>query len=181
MDYSVKELAGKTLGVVGAGELGRAVASVGLAFGMNVKYALFPERHSFSHDNRLEFKALLQQSDIVSLHCPLTKDNVNLIDKKELKLMKSTAILINTARGKLVNEVSLRDALIKGEIGGAGLDVLSQEPPCEGNTLLDDSLPNLIITPHTAWISLEARQRLVEQVAGTVGQFLKGEKINSVC
>ncbi|MEC8213279.1 MAG: NAD(P)-dependent oxidoreductase, partial [Pseudomonadota bacterium] len=181
MDYSVKELAGKTLGVVGAGELGRAVASVGLAFGMNVKYALFPERHSFTHDNRLEFKVLLQQSDIVTLHCPLTKDNVNLIDKKELKLMKSTAILINTARGKLVNELSLRDALVKGEIGGAGLDVLSQEPPCEGNTLLDDSLPNLIITPHTAWISLEARQRLVEQVAGTVGKFLKGEKINSVC
>ena len=95
--------------------------------------------------------------------------------------MKSTAILINTARGKLVHEVSLRDALVKGEIGGAGLDVLSQEPPCEGNTLLDDSLPNLIITPHTAWISLEARQRLIEQVAGTVGKFLKGEKINSVC
>ena len=181
MDYSVKELAGKTLGVVGAGELGRAVASVGLAFGMNVKYALFPERHSFTHDNRLEFKVLLQQSDIVTLHCPLTKDNVNLIDKKELKLMKSTAILINTARGKLVNELSLRDALVKGEIGGAGLDVLSQEPPCEGNALLDDSLPNLIITPHTAWISLEARQRLIEQVAGTVGKFLKGEKINSVC
>ncbi len=181
MDYPVKELAGKTLGIIGAGELGKSVAAVAPAFGMGVIYAAFPGIKHSPQKNRIDFKTLLKESDVVSLHCPLTENNINLIDKDELALMKSTAILINTARGKLINEASLRAALVNGQIGGAGIDVLSEEPPSRGNILLDNSLPNLIITPHTAWIATESRQRLVEQVAGKLGKFLKGEKINSVC
>ena len=124
---------------------------------------------------------MLKESDVLSLHCPLTEDNINLIDQRELKLMKSSSILINTARGKLINEKSLYEALINGEIAGAGLDVLSEEPPISGNILLDERVPNLIVTPHTAWISKEARQRLVEQVAGNIKGFLEGGKFNRVC
>ena len=181
IDYPVQELSGKTIGIVGAGELGRGVASVAPVFGMKVRYAsLKNTKHSFQND-RIDFDDLLKESDVLSLHCPLTEDNINLIDQRELKLMKSSSILINTARGKLINEKSLHEALINGEIAGAGLDVLSEEPPISGNILLDGRVPNLIVTPHTAWISKEARQRLVEQVAGNIKGFLEGGKFNRVC
>ena len=181
IDYPVQELSGKTIGIVGAGELGRGVASVAPVFGMKVRYAsLKNTKHSFQND-RIDFDDLLKESDVLSLHCPLTEDNINLIDQRELKLMKSTSILINTARGKLINEKSLHEALINGEIAGAGLDVLSEEPPINGNILLDERVPNLIVTPHTAWISKESRQRLVEQVAGNIKGFLEGGKFNRVC
>lgn len=181
IDYPVQELSGKTIGIVGAGELGRGVASVAPVFGMKVRYAsLKNTKHSFQND-RIDFDDLLKESDVLSLHCPLTEDNINLIDQRELKLMKSSSILINTARGKLINEKSLHEALINGEIAGAGLDVLSEEPPINGNILLDERVPNLIVTPHTAWISKEARQRLVEQVAGNIKGFLEGGKFNRVC
>ena len=181
IDYPVQELSGKTIGIVGAGELGRGVASVAPVFGMKVRYAALKNtKHSFQND-RIDFDDLLKESDVLSLHCPLTEDNINLIDQRELKLMKSNSILINTARGKLINEKSLHEALINGEIAGAGLDVLSEEPPISGNILLDEGVPNLIVTPHTAWISKEARQRLVEQVAGNIKGFLEGEKFNRVC
>ena len=181
IDYPVQELSGKTIGIVGAGELGRGVASVAPVFGMKVRYAALKNtKHSFQND-RIDFDDLLKESDVLSLHCPLTEDNINLIDQRELKLMKSSSILINTARGKLINEKSLHEALINGEIAGAGLDVLSEEPPINGNILLDERVPNLIVTPHTAWISKEARQRLVEQVAGNIKGFLEGEKFNRVC
>ena len=181
IDYPVQELSGKTIGIVGAGELGRGVASVAPVFGMKVRYAALKNtKHSFQKD-RIDFDDLLKESDVLSLHCPLTEDNINLIDQRELKLMKSSSILINTARGKLINEKSLHEALINGEIAGAGLDVLSEEPPINGNILLDERVPNLIVTPHTAWISKEARQRLVEQVAGNIKGFLEGEKFNRVC
>ena len=181
IDYPVQELSGKTIGIVGAGELGRGVASVAPVFGMKVRYAALKNtKHSFQND-RIDFDDLLKESDVLSLHCPLTEDNINLIDQRELKLMKSSSILINTARGKLINEKSLHEALINGEIAGAGLDVLSEEPPISGNILLDEGVPNLIVTPHTAWISKEARQRLVEQVAGNIKGFLEGEKFNRVC
>ena len=181
IDYPVQELSGKTIGIVGAGELGRGVASVAPVFGMKVRYAVLKNtEHSFQND-RIDFDDLLKESDVLSLHCPLTEDNINLIDQRELKLMKSSSILINTARGKLINEKSLHEALINGEIAGAGLDVLSEEPPINGNILLDERVPNLIVTPHTAWISREARQRLVEQVAGNIKGFLEGGKFNRVC
>ena len=181
IDYPVQELSGKTIGIVGAGELGRGVASVAPVFGMKVRYAALKNtKHSFQKD-RIDFDDLLKESDVLSLHCPLTEDNINLIDQRELKLMKSNSILINTARGKLINEKSLHEALINGEIAGAGLDVLSEEPPISGNILLDEGVPNLIVTPHTAWISKEARQRLVEQVAGNIKGFLEGGKFNRVC
>ena len=181
IDYPVQELSGKTIGIVGAGELGRGVASVAPVFGMKVRYAALKNtKHSFQND-RIDFDDLLKESDVLSLHCPLTEDNINLIDQRELKLMKSSSILINTARGKLINEKSLHEALINGEIAGAGLDVLSEEPPISGNILLDERVPNLIVTPHTAWISKEARQRLVEQVAGNIKGFLEGGKFNRVC
>ena len=181
IDYPVQELSGKTIGIVGAGELGRGVASVAPVFGMKVRYAALKNtKHSFQKD-RIDFDDLLKESDVLSLHCPLTEDNINLIDQRELKLMKSSSILINTARGKLINEKSLHEALINGEIAGAGLDVLSEEPPISGNILLDEGVPNLIVTPHTAWISKEARQRLVEQVAGNIKGFLEGGKFNRVC
>ena len=181
IDYPVQELSGKTIGIVGAGELGLGVASVAPVFGMKVRYAALKNtKHSFQND-RIDFDDLLKESDVLSLHCPLTEDNINLIDQRELKLMKSSSILINTARGKLINEKSLHEALINGEIAGAGLDVLSEEPPINGNILLDERVPNLIVTPHTAWISREARQRLVEQVAGNIKGFLEGGKFNRVC
>ena len=181
IDYPVQELSGKTIGIVGAGELGRGVASVAPVFGMKVRYAALKNtKHSFQND-RIDFDDLLKESDVLSLHCPLTEDNINLIDQRELKLMKSSSILINTARGKLINEKSLHEALINGEIAGAGLDVLSEEPPINGNILLDERVPNLIVTPHTAWISKESRQRLVEQVAGNIKGFLEGGKFNRVC
>ena len=181
IDYPVQELSGKTIGIVGAGELGRGVASVAPVFGMKVRYAALKNtKHSFQND-RIDFDDLLKESDVLSLHCPLTEDNINLIDQRELKLMKSSSILINTARGKLINEKSLHEALINGEIAGAGLDVLSEEPPINGNILLDEKVPNLIVTPHTAWISKESRQRLVEQVAGNIKGFLEGGKFNRVC
>ena len=180
IDYPVQELSGKTIGIVGAGELGRGVASVAPVFGMKVRYAALKNtKHSFQND-RIDFDDLLKESDVLSLHCPLTEDNINLIDQRELKLMKSSSILINTARGKLINEKSLHEALINGEIAGAGLDVLSEEPPINGNILLDERVPNLIVTPHTAWISKESRQRLVEQVAGNIKGFLEGGKFNRV-
>ena len=181
IDYPVQELSGKTIGIVGAGELGRGVASVAPVFGMKVRYAALKNtKHSFQND-RVDFDDLLKESDVLSLHCPLTEDNINLIGQRELKLMKSSSILINTARGKLINEKSLHEALINREIAGAGLDVLSEEPPINGNILLDERVPNLIVTPHTAWISKEARQRLVEQVAGNIKGFLEGGKFNRVC
>jgi glycerate dehydrogenase len=180
MDFSVRELQGKILGIVGAGELGCGVAKIAEAFGMEVIFASLPGRVHSHQPNRMPLNSLLSKADIVSLHCPLTETTKNLIGEKELELMPSTSLLINTSRGALIDEPALRQALIEERIAGAALDVLSVEPPVDGNVLLDESIPNLIITPHVAWIAQEARQRLIDQVAGNVEAFLQGKPQNQV-
>jgi glycerate dehydrogenase len=181
MDFSVFELQGKTLGIVGAGELGTGVAKIAEAFDMKVIFAALPGRAHSSQRDRVPWDEFLQTADVVSLHCPLTADTQNLMGARQLQLMKKSSILINTARGALINEQALKDALISGQIAGAALDVLSEEPPINGNLLLDKRIPNLIITPHSAWIAKEARQRLVDQVAGNIQAWLLGEPRNQVC
>ena len=178
LDYPISELAGKTLGIIGYGVLGKAVADVGKAFGMQILISAHKGRKA--SQGRVTMEELLSQSDVISLHCPLTAETRNLIGAQELKLMKPDSFLINTARGGIVDEKALADALLAGTIAGAGVDVLSEEPPVNGNPLLDLQLPNLIITPHIAWSSVESRQRLVEQVALNIEAFVKGEQRNIV-
>ncbi len=176
LNFPVEELQGKVLGIVGAGELGRGVAKVAEAFGLEVIYAALPGRQ-YADQQRVDFKALLSRADIVSLHCPLTDETTNLIDEVELALMKPSAVLINTARGGMVNEVALRRALLNGTIAGAGIDVLTNEPPRQGNPLLDETIPNLIVTPHCAWAARQSRQRLVDQTVENVRAFLQGKPL----
>lgn len=178
LDYPIMELAGRTLGIIGCGELGSAVAAMGNAFGMQVLMAERrgePVRHG-----RTPFAEVLTRADIISLHCPLNADTHNLIGAAELGCMKQDALLINTARGGIVNESELADALLSGKIGGAALDVLAEEPPCTGNLLLSLSLPNLIITPHIAWASSTSRQRLVDEIAANIRAFLDCKPRNVV-
>lgn len=178
LDYPVQELAGKKLGIVGYGELGRAVAQVARAFGMEVIIA--KRNPQDSRQGRVVLNDMLPQIDVLTLHCPLTDETHHLIDKDELSLMKSTAMLINTARGGIVNESALLDALNSQKIAAAALDVLSDEPPCENHPLLAEQKNNLIITPHVAWASQESRQRLINQVAENIKAFNRGEIRNQV-
>jgi glycerate dehydrogenase len=176
LDFPVEELQGKVLGIVGAGELGRGVAKVAEAFGLEVIYAALPGRQ-YPNQTRVDFDEFLSRADIVSLHCPLTAETTNLINQAELALMKSSAILINTARGGIVNEAALKQALLNGSIAGAGIDVLTNEPPREGNLLLDEAIPNLIVTPHCAWVARQSRQRLVNQTVENLRAFVQGEPL----
>ena len=178
LDYPVMELAGQTLGIIGYGELGRAVAAMGHAFGMTVLVA--ERRGATLRHGRTPFDEVLSRADIVSLHCPLTGDTHNLIGSVELQRMKKNAILINAARGGIVNERNLCDALLSGEIGGAALDVLTEEPPRSGNPLLSLTHPKLIVTPHVAWASRNSRQRLVIEIAANIRAFLSGNPRNVV-
>jgi len=176
LNFPVEELQSKVLGIVGAGELGRGVAKVAEAFGLEVIYAALPGRQ-YADQQRVDFEAFLSRADIVSLHCPLTAETTNLIDEVELALMKPSAVLINTARGGMVNEAALKRALLNGAIAGAGIDVLTNEPPREGNPLLDETIPNLIVTPHCAWVARQSRQRLVAQTVENVRAFLQEEPL----
>lgn len=171
-----RELAGLTLGIIGYGELGKAVASVGKAFGMQLLLCQRPGG-SVSDENRVSLDELLRLSDVVSLHCPLNEHTQHLIGEKQLALMKPDALLINTARGGLVDPLALARALREGHIGGAGIDVLETEPPVGGNPLLDPDIPRLIVTPHIAWATLEARQRAVNQMAENILAYLDGRLI----
>ena len=176
LDFPVEELQGKVLGIVGAGELGRGVAKVAEAFGLEVMYAALPGRDycvGKGDPQRVDFKDFLSRADIISLHCPLTAETTNLIGEAELGMMKVSAILINTARGGMVNEAALKLALLNGVIAGAGIDVLTNEPPREGNPLLDETIPNLIVTPHCAWVARQSRQRLVDQTVENLGAFVQ--------
>lgn len=178
LDYPITELSGKTLGIIGYGVLGKGVAAVGEAFGMHVLVAA--RKGATVGEGRVSMEQLLSQSDVISLHCPLTPETSNLIGAREFGLMKQGALLINTARGGIVNEMALLNALQSGKLGGAGIDVLVEEPPARGNPLLDTQLPNLIVTPHIAWASAEARQRVVIEVVKNIQAFLNGTPRNKV-
>lgn len=173
LDFPIRELAGRTLGIVGLGELGSAVARLGRAFGMEVIVARRPGTRG-AVAGRVPLPEMLERSDIVSLHCPLTEATRGLIGTQELARMRRDALLINTARGALVDSAALADALRAGEIGGAGIDVLPEEPPVHGDPLLATDIPNLIVTPHIAWAARESRQRAVDEIAANIKSFLSG-------
>ncbi len=175
-DRPIRELKDLTLGIIGYGNLGRAVRRLARTLGMNV---LIGERRGREpRPDRLAFKEIMANADIVSLHCPLTKETRGMIDRAVLSSMKREAILINTARGGIVVEQDLADALRAGEIGGAGIDVLSNEPPPEDHPLLADDIPNLIVTPHNAWASRSARQACIDQLTGIINAFQRGQPVN---
>ena len=210
LDYPIRQLSAMTLGIVGYGELGRAVATMARAFGMRTLIAERPRRtgtlittgrtrtltepppkgkaagtlgerqHETSMTDvaRTDFGELLERSDIVSLHCPLTPETQNLLGPAELSRMKRGAILINTARGGLVDSQALVAALQEGKLAGAGIDVLREEPPAHGDPLLDYDGDNLILTPHIAWATVEARQNALAELAANVAAFLNGEEKN---
>lgn len=177
--HPVHDLHGSTLGIIGYGALGRAVEKLALAFGMKV---LISEHKGATliRDGRVSFREVLTTCDIITLHSPLNEGTRNMIGQAELEMMKPDAILINTARGGLVDERALTEALLRGTIGGAGVDVLSAEPPREGNALLDLRLPNFILTPHNAWASREAMQALADQLIDNIEAFVRGEPKNLV-
>ena len=179
LDFPIRELDGLTMGIVGYGELGKAVARAAECFGMTVLISQRPGGAGTTK-GRVPLPELLPQVDILSLHCPLTDNTCNLIGHEELASMKKTALLINTARGGIVDEEALAIALSTGTIGGAGIDTLTQEPPVEGNVLINPGIPNLIVTPHIAWASRSARQRLVDGVTANIRAYLDGKPINLV-
>ena len=178
LDFPIIELQGKTLGILGHGELGGAFARLAEALGMRVLYGALPGRPARA--DRLPLEELLPQVDALSLHCPLTEQTRHLIGAAELALLKPHALLLNTARGGLVDEQALAEALRAGHLGGAAFDVLSEEPPRHGNPLLADDIPRLIITPHNAWGSREARQRIVGQLSENARAFFAGAPIRVV-
>ena len=173
-DYPLTELAGKTFGIVGYGSIGKATAKLAQAFGMKV---LAYSRHG-AEDFHTELDELYAKSDIVSLHCPLTAENTGMINRDTIAKMKDGVIILNTARGGLINEADLREALLSGKVYAAASDVVSTEPIKEDNPLL--GLDNMIITPHIAWAALEARQRLMDVATDNVRQYLAGNIQNNV-
>ncbi|MBD8616310.1 2-hydroxyacid dehydrogenase [Pseudomonas putida] len=178
LDFPIVELEGKTLGLLGHGELGGAVAKLAEAFGMRVLLGQIPGRPARA--DRLPLHELLPQVDALTLHCPLNEHTRDMIGAPELALLKPSAFVVNTARGGMINEQALADALRRGHLGGAATDVLSVEPPVDGNPLLADDIPRLIITPHSAWGSVEARQRIIGQLAENATAFFAGQPIRSV-
>ena len=172
------DLYGSTLGIVGYGNLGKRICLLGKAFGMNV---LIADRKGHSpREGRTAFDEVIRAADVLCITCPSTPETRSLIATDELAAMKTTATLINTARGGIVDEQALVQALREGRLGGAGIDVLAQEPPRDGNPLLDLSLPNLVITPHMAFASPHALQQLTEQLIGNIESFVAGQPKNIV-
>ncbi len=179
LNHPIRELHGRSLGIVGYGELGRAVAAAAeAAFGMRILIAQRPGGEP--QPGRVPLDELLGQVDVLTLHCPLDENTRGLIGAAEIAKMRDDALLINCARGGLVDEQALVAALREGRLGGAGFDVLSEEPPRHGNPLLADDIPHLILTPHNAWASRESRQRLVDQVAENIRAFLDGAPRNLI-
>jgi glycerate dehydrogenase len=175
LTHPIRDIAGSTLGIVGYGALGKSIGKRAEALGMKVlAYDIFPQ------PGLTDFETILKESDIITLHVPLTPETKNMIGEKEFERMKPTAILINTARGGLVDEAALAKALKAGTIAGAGFDVLTIEPPKDGNILLDKTIPNLIVTPHVAWASKEAMQILADQLIDNIEAFVAGKPQNVV-
>ncbi len=174
-DYPITDIAGSTLGIVGYGALGKSIGKRAEALGMRViAYDVFPQ------DGLVDFETILNESDVITLHVPLTGETKGMIGAEQLRKMKKTAILINTARGGLVDEAALLAALKEGTIAGAGFDVVMQEPPTDGNILCEADLPNLIVTPHVAWASRQAMQILADQLVDNVEAFVAGKPQNVV-
>ena len=172
LDYPIRELTGRRLGIVGYGTLGKGVARAAQVFGMEVLVANRPGGERVA--GRLDMEELLPKVDVLSLHCPLTPATHGMIGAAELARMKRDAVLINTARGALVDAAALADALRGGRLGGAAIDVLAQEPPVDGSPLLAGDIPNLIVTPHIAWAAREARQRCIDEMAVNAEDFRRG-------
>ena len=172
LDYPIVELEGKTLGLLGHGELGSAVGRLAEAFGMRVLLGQIPGRPA--RPDRLPLEQLLPHVDALTLHCPLNEHTRHFIGARELALLKPGAFVVNTARGGLIDEQALAEALRSGHLGGAATDVLSVEPPTQGNPLLAGDIPRLIVTPHNAWGSREARQRIVGQMSENAQGFFSG-------
>jgi glycerate dehydrogenase len=176
----IRQAGGLVFGVIGNGVLGRATGALAQKLGMEVRVAARRGQAPGPGPGRVTFEELLEVSDVVSIHCPLNEDTRDLIGHAELELMKSDALLINTARGGIVNERALARALREGLIGGAGIDTLSTEPPPSDHPLLDPDIPNLLVTPHAAWASRAARQAALEQVAQIIRSFASGKVMNQV-
>jgi glycerate dehydrogenase len=178
-DHPIRDLHGSTLGIMGRGSLGQGVARLAEAFGMRVLWGEHKGAQSV-RPGYVPFGQLLAESDAITLHCPLTVETRGMIGAAELAAMKRDALLINAARGGLVDEGALAAALREGRIGGAGFDVLSVEPPRDGNPLLDLDLPNFILMPHVAWASDRAMQALADQLIDNLEAFVRGEERNRV-
>lgn len=177
-DFPLRELDGLTMGVIGFGRIGRAVAELAHAFGMKVVVHVPSARNGPDYVTFIDLEQLLRTSDVVSLHCPLTSQTKDLINAERLRMMKSSAFLLNTSRGPLIDELALAQALDEGRIAGAGLDVLSDEPPAADNPLF--GAYNCIITPHNAWATKAARSRLMNVAVENITAFLKGQPQNVV-
>lgn len=175
----IMELQNKTIGIIGLGQIGKAVAKIALAFGMKVLAShKHPERDRMEGVDFTDEATCFREADFVSLHCPLNDQNKEFVNRELLEIMKPSAYLINTSRGPLINEKDLADALNNGVIAGAGLDVLSSEPPAADNPLLHAK--NCLITPHIAWATFEARSRLMQVLVDNVAAFIKGNAVNVV-
>ncbi|MGH9899902.1 MAG: D-2-hydroxyacid dehydrogenase [Pyrinomonadaceae bacterium] len=179
LGHEMQDLCGLTLGIIGYGVIGKRVEVLARAFGMKI---LIAERKDAQkvRAGRVRFEEVIRGSDIITLHCPLTDETRVLIGREDLATMKQTAILINCARGGVTDEAAVVEALTTGQIAGAGIDTLSREPPVDGNPLLDIKLPNLLITPHNAWASDQAMQRLAEIVISNIEAFVRGTPQNVV-
>lgn len=177
-DRPIRELGDLSLGIIGYGTLGRAVGEKARALGMNL--LLGERRGRPPRPNRLSFRHLVESADVISLHCPLTAETRGMFDREALRAMKSSALLINTARGGIVDEQDLADALRAGDIAGAGVDVFTEEPPPADHPLLAADIPNLLITPHNAWGSVKARQEAIDQVTAVIRSFERGVPVNRV-
>jgi glycerate dehydrogenase len=180
--YPTVELQGKKLGIIGYGNIGRRVAQMARAFGMEILVAERSGAARSTSPDRLPLERLLPEADVISLHCPLTPETENLINRRSLALMKPTAFLINTARGALIEEAALVEALRERRIAAAALDVISQEPPPADHPIIRAAgeLDNLIVTPHTAWSAREARERLLAEVEANISAFFSGAPRNLV-
>jgi glycerate dehydrogenase len=180
-DHPIRELTGRTLGIVGWGALGQAVGRIGECLGMRVIVAarLGTPKKEVPQD-RVAFEDVLERADVLSLHCPLNAKTRHMIAAPQLHRMKNDALLINTARGGLIDSEALVHALRTGEIGGAGIDVLPTEPPQAADPLLAADIPNLIVTPHVAWAAKESRQRALDQVTENIADFLAGGRLRRI-